>query len=131
MLKKIFKLSVFKLSLLLTFLFIALAITLEYAPQRLSFLKSLALKVNSDTQFKLRGARPLSDDIVIVAIDDRSIEKFGKQKFTLNDVYAFEDKLDKLHPENKHIKDKIRQQLQVLRDKGYVEFLGRGVYQVR
>ncbi len=61
----------------------------------------------------------------------RIIEKLGKQEFTLNDVYPFEDELGKLHPENKHIKDKIRQQLQILRDNGYVEFLGRGMYQVR
>jgi len=75
---KIFKLSVFKISLLLTLFFIALAIALEHAPHRLSFLKSIALKVNNDAQFKLRGARTLSDDIVVVAIDDKSIEKFGR-----------------------------------------------------
>lgn len=78
MLKKKFKLSVFKLSLLLTCLFMFLAAVLEYAPERVPFLKSLALKVNSDAQFKLRGARKLAEDIVIVAIDDKSIEKFGR-----------------------------------------------------
>ncbi|MEK7092827.1 MAG: DpnI domain-containing protein [Patescibacteria group bacterium] len=61
----------------------------------------------------------------------RSIEKLGKHEFTLDDVYIFENELSKLHPENKHIKDKIRQQLQVLRDKGYLGFVGRGVYRVR
>ncbi len=61
----------------------------------------------------------------------RSIEKLDKPEFTLNDVYAFEYELGKLHPENKHIKDKIRQQLQILRDKGYLEFLERGRYQIR
>lgn len=60
----------------------------------------------------------------------RSIEKLGKQEFTLDDIYAFENELSKLHPENKHIKDKIRQQLQVLRDKGYLEFVSRGNYQL-
>src|SRR3989338_10067591 len=75
---KIFKLSVFKISLLLTLFFIAAAIALEHVPHRLSFLKSIALKVNNDAQFKLRGARTLSDDIVVVAIDDKSIEKFGR-----------------------------------------------------
>ncbi len=33
-----------------------------------------------------------------------------------------------MHSENKNIKPKIRQQLQFLRDKGYLEFLGNGVY---
>ncbi|KAA0927377.1 restriction endonuclease [Psychrobacter sp. ANT_H56B] len=48
--------------------------------------------------------------------------------FSLNQVYAFADLLKLKYPENNHIKDKIRQQLQVLRDKGIVEFLGRGHY---
>lgn len=60
----------------------------------------------------------------------RSIEKFGKSEFILDDIYAFENELSKLHPENKHIKDKIRQQLQVLRDKGYLDFVARGYYRL-
>ena len=60
----------------------------------------------------------------------RSVEKLGKPEFTLDDVYAFENELSKLHPENRHIKDKIRQQLQVLRDKGYLEFTSRGNYRL-
>src|SRR3972149_4252909 len=60
-----------------------------------------------------------------------SIEKLGKSEFTLGDVYVFEKELNKLHPENKHIKDKIRQQLQVLRDRNYLEFVERGMYRVR
>ncbi|MCG3881077.1 DpnI domain-containing protein [Psychrobacter sp. Ps3] len=50
-------------------------------------------------------------------------------KFTLKQVYAFADELQAKHPDNNHVKDKIRQQLQVLRDKGIIEFLGRGYYQ--
>jgi len=60
----------------------------------------------------------------------RSIEKLNKREFTLSDVYVFEKELSILHPENKHIKDKIRQQLQVLRDKGYLEFTNRGNYRL-
>nr|WP_317199610.1 DpnI domain-containing protein [uncultured Psychrobacter sp.] len=50
-------------------------------------------------------------------------------KFNLKQVYAFADELQRKHPDNNHVKDKIRQQLQVLRDKGIIEFLGRGCYQ--
>jgi len=50
-------------------------------------------------------------------------------KFNLKQVYAFADELQLKHPDNNHVKDKIRQQLQVLRDKGIIEFLGRGYYQ--
>jgi len=60
----------------------------------------------------------------------RSIEKLGKHEFVLDDAYAFEKELSKLHPENKHVKDKIRQQLQILRDKGYLRFVSRGQYQL-
>ena len=48
--------------------------------------------------------------------------------FTLETIYRFEDELSAKHPENHHVKDKIRQQLQVLRDKGIIEFNGRGSY---
>jgi len=35
------------------------------------------------------------------------------------------------HPENHNVKAKIRQQLQYLRDKGVIEFLGRGHYRMK
>lgn len=61
----------------------------------------------------------------------QNIEKLGKREFLLDDIYIFEKELSKLHPDNRHIKDKIRQQLQILRDKDYLEFVGRGRYRVK
>ena len=58
------------------------------------------------------------------------IDKLEKSEFILQDVYAFDKILGEKHPENKHVKDKIRQQLQFLRDKGYLEFLGNGKYKL-
>jgi type II restriction enzyme len=58
------------------------------------------------------------------------IDKLNKKEFTLDEVYGFENILYQKHPDNKHIKDKIRQQLQFLRDKGYLEFLDRGKYRL-
>ena len=58
------------------------------------------------------------------------LDRIGKTDFTLDEVYAFADGLGKKHPNNHHIKDKLRQQLQVLRDKGYLEFSGRGRYRL-
>ena len=55
------------------------------------------------------------------------IEKLNSN-FTLNEIYQFEKQLSLKHPENKHIKDKIRQQLQVLRDKGFIDFIKPGSY---
>lgn len=60
----------------------------------------------------------------------RCIELLGQKEFSLADVYQFETILSQQHPDNKHIKDKIRQQLQFLRDKGYLKFVGRGKYSI-
>lgn len=56
------------------------------------------------------------------------IEKINNDEFTLQEVYSFENFLAQLHPENRNLKAKIRQQLQFIRDKGLIEFLGRGKY---
>ncbi len=48
--------------------------------------------------------------------------------FTLSQVYNFIPQLEELYPRNKHVKAKIRQQLQVLRDAGLIRFLGKGKY---
>lgn len=56
------------------------------------------------------------------------VNRIEDRTFTLDQIYQFADVLAKRHPENHHIKAKIRQQLQVLRDNGIIEFLGRGYY---
>ena len=48
--------------------------------------------------------------------------------FSLSDIYKFEDTLQQQYPENQFIRDKIRQQLQELRDLGLIEFFGQGQY---
>lgn len=59
------------------------------------------------------------------------VDSLNKQEFTLQDVYAFEKDLSVIHPKNKNIKPKIRQQLQFLRDKGYLEFVEVGKYRLK
>jgi type II restriction enzyme len=59
------------------------------------------------------------------------VERIKKQEFSLDDVYAFEAYLQAKHPENHNVKAKIRQQLQFLRDKNVLEFLGRGRYRMK
>jgi type II restriction enzyme len=56
------------------------------------------------------------------------VEEIKKQSFTLDELYSFENKLKIKYPNNNHIKDKIRQQLQFLRDRGLIEFNGKGNY---
>jgi hypothetical protein len=61
----------------------------------------------------------------------KCVEAIGHESFTLADAYVFEERLAALYPGNNNVRPKIRQQLQVLRDRGWLEFLGRGRYRVR
>jgi type II restriction enzyme len=100
--------------------------------------------------FFVRDRRPQSRDSVLAqwkhtlflreqTVDGRGwlievmkcVELIRKESFGLDDVYAFENRLSAIFPNNKHVKDKIRQQLQFLRDRGYVEFVSRGQYRLR
>jgi type II restriction enzyme len=59
------------------------------------------------------------------------IDTLNSNEFTLQDMYSFEKDLSAIHPDNKNIKPKIRQQLQFLRNKGFLEFLGDGLYKLK
>ena len=61
----------------------------------------------------------------------RCVERIGRAEFTLDDVYAFELHLSGLYPDNRNVRPKIRQQLQMLRDHGWLEFEGKGRYRRR
>jgi len=61
----------------------------------------------------------------------RCVRDLRKSSFTLQEVYAFTDELQRLHPENRNVHPKIRQQLQILRDNGMLKFLGAGRYELR
>lgn len=56
------------------------------------------------------------------------VNHMSSDLFTLAQMYGYEDWLTQKHPENHHIQAKIRQQLQMLRDRGFIEFLGNGRY---
>jgi len=61
----------------------------------------------------------------------QAVRSLNKTEFLLSDVYSLADSLARLHPQNLHVRDKIRQQLRVLRDLKLVEFLGAGSYRLR
>src|SRR6478752_6372187 len=61
----------------------------------------------------------------------KCVESLGKRDFTLDEVYAFERHLGDLYPGNQNVKPKIRQQLQYLRDRGFIDFVSRGHYRLR
>ncbi len=52
-----------------------------------------------------------------------------KKEFSLADAYTLERELQKLHPANRNVQPKIRQQLQELRDMGILRFLDQGHYE--
>ncbi|PKK86616.1 MAG: restriction endonuclease [Thermoplasmata archaeon HGW-Thermoplasmata-1] len=60
----------------------------------------------------------------------KCIEDLGKQQFELREIYGCENQLADLHPDNKHVRDKIRQQLQVLRDNEILKFESPGKYRL-
>ncbi len=59
------------------------------------------------------------------------VDKIKKPNFSLADIYKFETYLKDRHPDNNNIQAKIRQQLQILRDKDYLRFEGKGLYSLR
>jgi len=112
-------------------------ILLQSIPEsgRIFFIKNHHIKPKNDvlenwkrTLF-LRKEKDISTKGWLIDIM-RYIERLNKKEFTLNEVYKYEKELEILHPNNRHIKDKIRQQLQFLRDKGYLEFTNRGNYRL-
>ena len=58
------------------------------------------------------------------------VRGIGRREFSLAEVYACEEALQRLHPQNLHVRDKIRQQLQFLRKLGWIKFMGRGNYRL-
>ena len=59
------------------------------------------------------------------------VERLHMKTFTLHEMYNFVPELQTRFPNNKHIKPKIRQQLQLLRDEGWLTFLEEGVYSLK
>jgi len=58
----------------------------------------------------------------------KCVESIPSKTFSLEDVYSFESKLGSKYPRNNFVRAKIRQQLQVLRDNGLIEFVVKGRY---
>ena len=83
---------------------------------------------------RFQSVRPLADIDVRTrgwTLDVlRMIRRLGQKRFSLQDVYTFEGDLSAIYPDNRNIRPKIRQQLQVLRDIGFIAFEGSGNYRV-
>ncbi|MEE8304786.1 MAG: adenylate/guanylate cyclase domain-containing protein [Candidatus Tectomicrobia bacterium] len=76
------KLTPFGLSVLLTALLVG---TVLFVPYAYTLLHQFELKTE-DLRFRLRGARPPSDAVVIVAVDDPSLQRLGRWPWPRSDL---------------------------------------------
>jgi type II restriction enzyme len=87
--------------------------------------RNLVIEKWKETEF-LKNVNPKYRGWLIDILN--CIDLIPNETFKLDDIYKFEIDLKKKYPNNNFIKDKIRQQLQLLRDKGVIEFISRGSY---
>ncbi|RYX80078.1 restriction endonuclease [bacterium] len=67
--------------------------------------------------------------LAVMGAVEAATDAGGRPDFTLAEVYAQEARLAALYPGNHNVRPKIRQQLQVLRDRGWLAFGDkRGTY---
>jgi type II restriction enzyme len=59
-----------------------------------------------------------------------AVRKLGRPRFSLQELYELEPYLQNIHPHNRNVRAKMRQQLQVLRDLGLIKFRSPGNYAV-
>lgn len=109
-------------------------IVLDYVPPegRIQVIHSGNIISKSSVRRNFHNVQPLTD----FSVQKRgwtldvltALRSLKKPEFTIDDAYSFERILSRQHPDNRHIRPKIRQQLQILRDLGYLEFVSRGSY---
>ena len=101
---------------------------------RIAIVTESSISPESDVREKFRRVKPLKE----ISVTQRgwtldvlnAIRRLGKTEFTTADAYVFTRELERLHPDNRHVRDKIRQQLQVLRDLGLLLHVERGCWRL-
>jgi type II restriction enzyme len=104
------------------------------AEARIAVITESAVLPASEVREQFKRVKPLKD----ISVTQRgwtldvlnAVRTLGKSEFTTADAYAFARELEKLHPDNRHVRDKIRQQLQVLRDAGLLLHVERGLWRL-
>jgi type II restriction enzyme len=107
-----------------------IALNLIPLDARIALVDASRMISESEVREKFRRVKPLKE----LSVTERgwtldvlaAVRSLKKVEFTNQDLYALERHFEKLHPGNRHVRDKIRQQLQVLRDAGLVRHDGRG-----
>lgn len=81
---------------------------------------------------KIKGLETQNIDSRSWLVDVLScVDCIDSNEFSLQEIYAYAEILQEKHINNHNVEAKIRQQLQFLRDKGVIEFLGKGHYRKR
>jgi type II restriction enzyme len=104
-------------------------------PGRICVVKDSIVYAKNDVRYRFQRSRGLSNietskrgwvlDVLT------ALRSSNKTEFSLREADDFKNQLSALHPNNRHVREKIRQQLQVLRDLGHVVFLGVGRYRLK
>jgi type II restriction enzyme len=105
------------------------------ADARISIVTEKQIVSPKEVRAQFKRVKPLAE----IGVKERGwtldvlngVRSLGKKEFTNTDAYTLAKQLEQLHPDNRHIRDKIRQQLQVLRDRGFLIQAGRGVWQLK
>ena len=104
------------------------------ADARIAVVSNSQITSEAVVREKFQRVKPLKD----VSVNDRGwsldvlniVRRLDKMEFTNSDVYAFERELEALHPDNRNIRAKIRQKLQILRDAGLLIHVSSGVWRL-
>jgi type II restriction enzyme len=104
------------------------------AEARIAVVMETQIVSTKEVREQFKKVKPLKD----VSVNDRGwsldvlniVRQLGKKEFTNADVYAHERELEALHPDNRNIKAKIRQKLQILRDAKLLLHVGSGVWRL-
>jgi len=88
----------------------------------------------TDVRRRFQRYMPLADLTVSqrgwAALTLKIVRGLRKEAFDLSELYTRESEFASVYPSNRHIREKIRQQLQVLRDLGILRFKGSGRYEL-
>lgn len=101
---------------------------------RIPIITENVIQPPSEVRERFKRVKPLSE----IKANERGwtlevlnvVRRLSKPEFTTADAYSLTHELEALHPDNTHVKDKIRQQLQVLRDMKLLIHVKRGVWRL-
>ena len=104
------------------------------ADARISIITEKQVTPPNEVREQFQKVKPLKE----VSVNDRGwsldvlniVRRLGKQEFTNADVYAYQRELEALHPDNRNIKAKIRQKLQILRDAKLLFHVSSGLWRL-